>query len=75
MESPIPVVGELLLQGFTSHRHDDRVATIKRVKAEGLRTCVGGIFGMGMSEAPAYRVELALVVVDANLTRFGARPA
>lgn len=41
----------------TSHTYDERIETIQRAKAKGLRTCVGGIFGMG--EAPSDRVELA----------------
>jgi biotin synthase len=41
----------------TTHTYDERIATIRRAKAKGLRTCVGGIFGMG--EALADRVELA----------------
>lgn len=41
----------------TTHTYDERIETIQRAKAKGLRTCVGGIFGMG--EAPSDRVELA----------------
>lgn len=41
----------------TTHTYDERIDQIRRAKAKGLRTCVGGIFGMG--EAPADRVELA----------------
>lgn len=41
----------------TTHTYDERIDTIRRAKAKGLRTCVGGIFGMG--ESPADRVELA----------------
>lgn len=41
----------------STHTYDERIATIRRAKAKGLRTCVGGIFGMG--EAPSDRVELA----------------
>lgn len=41
----------------TSHTYDERIATIRRAKAKGLRTCVGGIFGMG--ERNPDRVELA----------------
>ena len=44
-------------QVVTTHTYDERIATIRRAKARGLRTCVGGIFGMG--EAPTDRVELA----------------
>jgi biotin synthase len=31
----------------TTHTYDERIDTIRRAKAKGLRTCVGGIFGMG----------------------------
>ena len=41
----------------TTHGYDERIETIRRAKAKGLRTCVGGIFGMG--EAASDRVELA----------------
>ncbi|MBV1858012.1 MAG: biotin synthase BioB, partial [Nannocystaceae bacterium] len=41
----------------TSHTYDERLDTIRMAKSKGLRTCVGGIFGMG--EAPSDRVELA----------------
>jgi len=41
----------------STHTYDDRIATIRRAKARGLRTCVGGIFGMG--ETLQDRVELA----------------
>ncbi len=41
----------------TTHTYDDRIDTIRRAQAKGLRTCVGGIFGMG--EKPIHRVEMA----------------
>lgn len=41
----------------STHTYDERIDTIRRAKAKGLRTCVGGIFGMG--ENPDDRVELA----------------
>lgn len=41
----------------STHSYDERMDTIRKAKSKGLRTCVGGIFGMG--EAPADRVELA----------------
>jgi len=34
----------------STHTFDDRVATIRAVQAAGLRTCCGGIIGMGESE-------------------------
>lgn len=42
----------------TTHTYDERVATIRAAQELGLRTCVGGIFGMG--EAAEDRAELAL---------------
>ena len=42
----------------TSHSYDDRINTIRNAKELGLRTCVGGIFGMG--ERPEHRAELAM---------------
>lgn len=42
----------------TTHSFDDRVATIRRVKAAGMEACCGGIMGMG--ERDEDRVALAL---------------
>ncbi|MEE9385717.1 MAG: biotin synthase BioB [Nannocystaceae bacterium] len=42
----------------TTHTYDDRLATIRAAQGVGLRTCVGGIMGMG--ESPIHRAELAL---------------
>ncbi len=42
----------------STHTYDERIETIKTAKSLGLRTCVGGIFGMG--EKPEHRAELAL---------------
>jgi biotin synthase len=33
----------------TTHKYDDRAATVRRAKAAGLRVCCGGIFGVGES--------------------------
>jgi biotin synthase len=41
----------------TTHGYDERIATIRSARAKGLRTCVGGLFGMG--ETPEHRLELA----------------
>lgn len=49
----------------TTHTYDERIDTIRRAKAKGLRTCVGGIFGMG--EAPEHRVELAMELRDLDV--------
>ncbi|MEN6566161.1 MAG: biotin synthase BioB [Veillonellales bacterium] len=44
----------------TTHTFDDRIATIKRVKAEGLQVCSGGIIGLG--ESWHQRIELAFTL-------------
>lgn len=44
-------------QIVTTHSYDERIDTIRRAKAKGLRTCVGGIFGMG--ESADDRAEMA----------------
>jgi biotin synthase len=41
----------------STHSYDERMDTIRKAKSKGLRTCVGGIFGMG--EAARDRLELA----------------
>jgi len=43
-------------QIVTTHRYDDRLATVKRAKAAGLKVCCGGIFGVG--ETWEHRIEL-----------------
>lgn len=48
-----------------SHTFEERVATIRMAKSKGLRTCVGGIFGMG--EALSDRVELAEALRDLDV--------
>lgn len=40
----------------TTHRYDERIATIRKAKEEGVSVCSGGIFGMGESDAD--RVQL-----------------
>ncbi|MFA4906165.1 MAG: biotin synthase BioB [Candidatus Margulisiibacteriota bacterium] len=44
----------------TTHTYQERLATIKAAKAEGLEICSGGIFGLG--ETPEQRVELAFTL-------------
>jgi biotin synthase len=46
----------------TTHRFEDRVATVKAAKKVGLRVCCGGIFGLG--ESLKQRVELAFQLKD-----------
>lgn len=49
----------------SSHSYDERVQTIKNAKELGLRTCSGGIVGMG--EAPVHRAELAIALRDLDV--------
>ena len=49
----------------TSHTYDERIETIRRAKEKGLRTCVGGIVGMG--EEPEHRAELALTLRELDV--------
>ena len=44
----------------TTHTYDDRVETVKNVRAAGLMTCSGGIIGMGETDEDV--VELAFTV-------------
>ena len=44
-------------QVCSTHAYDDDVATVRRARAQGLKVCCGGIFGLG--ESPEQRVELA----------------
>ncbi len=46
----------------STHSYQDRVETIKRVKAAGLQVCSGGIIGMG--ESWLQRVELAFTLKE-----------
>lgn len=49
----------------TTHTYDDRINTIRNAKAVGMRTCVGGIIGMG--EGPEDRVDLALTLKELDV--------
>jgi biotin synthase len=42
----------------TTHTYDDRINTVKRAKAAGLKVCCGGIFGMG--ESWEQRIEMCI---------------
>jgi len=46
----------------TTHKFEDRVRTVKAAKEAGLRTCCGGIFGLG--ETLEQRVELAFQIKE-----------
>jgi biotin synthase len=46
----------------TTHKYEDRIATIKAAKEAGLSVCSGGIFGLG--ESLAQRVELAFMIKE-----------
>jgi biotin synthase len=50
----------------TTHTFDDRVNTIKNVKAAGITTCSGGILGMGESNDDI--IDLALSLRELNVT-------
>ena len=49
----------------TSHGYEERVETVRTAKRLGLRTCCGGIFGMG--EAPEHRAELAMTLRELDV--------
>jgi biotin synthase len=49
----------------STHTYDERIDTIRRAKAKGLRTCVGGIFGMG--ETTQDRTDLAATLRDLDV--------
>lgn len=46
----------------STHRYDDRLATLRAARSAGLELCCGGIFGLG--EEWADRVDLALTLRD-----------
>ncbi|ACA59841.1 biotin synthase BioB [Candidatus Desulforudis audaxviator] len=50
----------------TTHRYEDRVATIRAAQKVGLEVCAGGIIGLG--EKPEQRVELALALRELGVT-------
>lgn len=49
----------------TTHTYEERVNTIKRVKAAGIEVCSGGIIGMG--ETWHHRVELAFTLKELDV--------
>ena len=44
----------------STHTYDDRISTVKKAKAAGLKVCCGGIFGLG--ESWEHRKELCLEI-------------
>lgn len=46
----------------TTHSYEERVATIKNAKSVGLKTCCGGVFGLG--ESVEQRVELLFTLKE-----------
>lgn len=49
----------------STHTYDERIETVRTAKKLGLRTCCGGIFGMG--EAPEHRAELAMTLRELDV--------
>lgn len=49
----------------STHTYDERIATIKRVKAAGLQVCSGGIIGMG--ESWEQRLEMAFTLKELDV--------
>jgi biotin synthase len=49
----------------STHTYDERIETIRTAKRLGLRTCCGGIFGMG--EGPEHRAELAMTLRELDV--------
>jgi len=50
----------------TTHSYDDRIATIQNAQAAGLRTCSGGIFGCGESQADRHALALTLAALNVD---------
>jgi len=48
----------------TTHDYEEDVATVRAVKAAGLKACCGGVFGMG--ESREQRVEMAFTIRELN---------
>ncbi|HSY83284.1 MAG TPA: biotin synthase BioB [Gemmatimonadaceae bacterium] len=48
----------------TTHTFDDRVATVEHVKAAGIKTCSGGIIGMGESDDDVIDLAMSLRELD-----------
>ncbi len=50
----------------TTHSYEDRVGTVKNVKAAGLSSCCGGIIGMGETDDDIMDLALALRELDVD---------
>lgn len=50
----------------TTHRYEDRVATVRAAKAAGLEVCSGGIFGIGESDEQVLELALSLRDLDVD---------
>ncbi len=48
----------------STHTYDDRVATVEAVKAAGVKTCSGGILGMGETDDDVIDLALSLRAID-----------
>lgn len=49
----------------TTHDYEEDVETIRNAKSLGLRTCCGGVFGLG--ESPEQRIELAFTLKELDV--------
>lgn len=49
----------------TTHKYEDRTATVRDLKEAGLEVCCGGIFGLG--ESPKQRLELAFALRELDV--------
>jgi biotin synthase len=50
----------------TTHSYDDRIATVKKAKASGLKVCCGGIFGLGETWEQRKEMCLELKALDVD---------
>lgn len=48
----------------STHTYDDRVATVEAVKAAGVKTCSGGILGMGETDDDIIDLAMSLRAID-----------
>jgi len=50
----------------TTHAYDDRISTVKKAKAAGMKVCCGGIFGLGESWEQRKEMCLELMALDVD---------